>query len=145
MFKRRQKGAAATPEAITPGEIDRRRLMRLGGRAAVGAAGAAVVGLSDGSAAGAATGAGDLVVRGTASFTRSGVVSMVSSRQTVPVPGGLTPRSRVLATINSDPDRLGCFPVVAAAPDPRTGTIKIQMNSFAGQPPYPQVAWFVFD
>lgn len=137
MFRRRQRQAAASPEGAPSGEIDRRRLMRLGGGAA---ASAAVVGIAGGPAP-----AGALAVQGTASFARSGVVSMVSSRQTVSVPGGLTHKSRVLATINSDPDQLGYFPVVAAAPDPRTGTIKLQTNSFAGQPPYPEVAWFVFD
>jgi hypothetical protein len=155
MFKRRHRSAAPATEGTTPGGIDRRRLMSLGGRVAVGAAGAAVIGLADGPAAGAVTdrdGAAPTAVpgaargvHGPASFARSGVVSMVSSRQTVSVPGGLTRQSRVLATINSDPDQLGFFPVVAAAPDPTTGTIKIQTNSFGGQPPYPQVAWFVFE
>jgi hypothetical protein len=129
MFKRRHQPGGATPDHSRPGAIDRRRLMRLGGGAAVGAA----VGIANGPTAGAAA------------PTRRGVVSMTTSRQTVTVPGGLSATSRVLATINSDPDELGFFPVVAAAPDPKTGTIKIQTNSLTAHPPYPEVAWFVFD
>jgi hypothetical protein len=134
MFKRRRERTAPS-RPTRSGRLDRRRLMSLGGRAAVGAA---MVGVAHPWPAGAAAAS-------PRPGLRSGVVSMVSSRQIVTVPGGLSPSSRVFATVSSDPDQLGYFPVVAAVPDPRTGTIKIQANAIGGTPPYPEVAWFVLD
>jgi hypothetical protein len=61
-------------------------------------------------------------------------------RVTVSVPGGLTWKSRVLATVNADVNAIGSFPVVLAKPDPQTGTVVIETN--VGNV---NVAWLVLD
>ena len=105
---------------------------------AVEAIGAAVP--TGGAVAAAGNGAA-LSVQGVAAFTRSGAVTLVASAASVkvPVPGGLTSQSNVLALVQSNTGRIA---VRAAVPNPASGKITIHFNAPA--PAGTKVAWFVF-
>jgi hypothetical protein len=82
-----------------------------------------------------------LSVQGVAAFTRSGAVTLDASAASVrvPVPGGLTTQSNVLALVQTN---TGTIAVRAAVPHPGTGTITIYLNATA--PAGTKIAWFVF-
>jgi len=82
-----------------------------------------------------------LAVRGVASFTRSGVVTLGGRAKSaiVAVPGGLTASSHVLATMQTNTGTVG---VRAAVPNPATGKVTIYLTGTA--PKGTKVAWFVF-
>ena len=84
-----------------------------------------------------------LTVQGVASFTRSGVASVLAGTSSivVNVPGGLTAASHVLATAQTN---LGTLSVRAAVPNTTTGKITIYLSGSVPASQSFSVGWFVF-
>ena len=85
-----------------------------------------------------------LAVNGSVAFTRTGAATIASGQVSpaapIPVAGGLSATSYVLATIQT-PGATGVA-VESAFPDPSTGKITIRLT--ANAPVTLTVAWFVF-
>ena len=86
-----------------------------------------------------------LKVQGVASFTRSGLETLTAAGASVlvPIPGGLSATSHVVATVQAKAlGTPGTVSVLSVFPNPTTGKATIYFNGAA--PVGTKVGWFVF-